>query len=116
MYWSPFQLLANQTSSGCGLSAGDLIGTGTLSSSLEQAQKMSGFDESNVGRLGCLIEATQGWKIPLQLGQDGEELSALKDRDEVYMEAWAGKDSKRIGFGVVNGSILPAHEMLGFEV
>lgn len=75
----------------------------------------SGSDYSSVGRLGCLIEATQGWKVPLQLGGD-EELSALKDGDEISMEAWAGKGSKRIGFGVVTGAVLPAHEMLGFDV
>ncbi|KAF7596863.1 hypothetical protein BBP40_011908 [Aspergillus hancockii] len=106
-FWSPFQMLAHHTSAGCGLAPGDLIGTGTLSSSAEQARKDFKDTAAEVGRLGCLHELTVGGKTPLKLAND-LSLTWLEDNDEITLEGWAGEGQFRIGFGQVSGRIVPA--------
>ena len=53
MYWTPAQLVAHQTSNGCNLHPGDLLGSGTI----------SGHDAES---RGCLLELTaRGGRITL---------------------------------------------------
>ncbi|RBA20622.1 hypothetical protein FPRO05_08069 [Fusarium proliferatum] len=97
LHWSPFQMVAHHSSSGCGLETGDLLGTGTLSSSTEQIKEF-GSDHNPIRRSGCLAELVLGGTRPFNL-PDESELVWLKDGDTVTMEGWAGSGDRVIGFG-----------------
>ncbi len=94
-YWTLAQMVAHQTSNGCNLQPGDLLGSGTISG-------------TSADSLGSLMELSLGGKSPLQL-ENGETRSFLEDGDEVIergrctREGYAG-----IGFGAAAGRILPA--------
>ncbi|KAH7349802.1 fumarylacetoacetate hydrolase [Plectosphaerella cucumerina] len=108
LYWSPFQMLAHHSSSGCGLLTGDLLGTGTLSSTAEQAAELGqGFEGK---RSGCLHELVLAGTRPLKLG-DGSVLTWLEDGDTVILEGWAGSADKAIGFGELVNQITPVKEL-----
>jgi fumarylacetoacetase len=95
MYWSPAQIVTHHASNGCNLQSGDLIGTGTLSTSGDSG-------------LGSLMEISNGGKAPIKL-PNGESRSFLEDGDEVTMTAFcAAKGAVPIGFGSVSGRVLPA--------
>ncbi|SCO91614.1 related to 2-keto-4-pentenoate hydratase/2-oxohepta-3-ene-1,7-dioic acid hydratase (catechol pathway) [Fusarium oxysporum] len=108
LHWSPFQMVAHHSSSGCGLDTGDLLGTGTLSSSTDQIQDF-GSDHDAIRRSGCLAELVLGGTRPFTLS-DGSELVWLEDGDTITMEGWAGAGDRVIGFGKVSAKILPANE------
>lgn len=92
MYWSIRQILAHQTSSGCNLQPGDLLGTGTLSGADEETQ-------------GCLLERTKGGHSPLVLST-GETRDFLRDGDTVIMRAFCeSPGAVRIGFGECVGTV-----------
>ncbi|KAL3957183.1 hypothetical protein ACCO45_007761 [Purpureocillium lilacinum] len=110
LHWSPFQMVAHHTSAGCGLSAGDLLGTGTLSSSQEQAGQGAGENGNDVHNLGCLFELTENGTKPVDLG-DNLSIAWLEDGDKIILEGWAGQGSRRIGFGQVAGIVLPARPL-----
>src|SRR5271170_4947580 len=57
-YWSPAQMIAYHSSSGCGLATGDLIGTGTLS---------AGGHSEATPTLACLHELTKAGTRPIAL-------------------------------------------------
>jgi fumarylacetoacetase len=93
MYWSAAQIVAHHSSNGCNLQAGDLIGTGTLST-------------DSAGGRGCLLEISQGGKEPVQLAS-GEARSFLEDGDEVILKAWCeAEGTVRIGFGECVGRVV----------
>lgn len=93
MYWSAAQIVAHHTSNGCNLQAGDLIGTGTLSTQADSG-------------LGSLLEISRGGKQPLELAT-GERRSFLEDGDEITLSAWCeGEGAVRIGFGECVGRIV----------
>ena len=95
LYWTPAQLVTHHTSNGCNLSAGDLMGTGTISSA-----ESSG--------LGSLLEITGGGRIPLILA-NGESRRYLNDGDEVMMKAHAHREGfVSIGFGECHAIIAQA--------
>ena len=95
MYWSSAQIVAHHTSNGCNLQAGDLIGTGTLSTS------------SSSG-LGSLLEISQGGKRPVEL-PSGETRSFLEDGDEITLRAWCEREGAvRISLGECVGQVVPA--------
>ncbi|GAA3903424.1 fumarylacetoacetase [Sphingomonas limnosediminicola] len=95
MYWSAAQIVAHHSSNGCNLQAGDLIGTGTLST-------------DSVSGLGSLLEISQGGKQPIQLA-NGEMRAFLEDGDEVTLRAWCEADgAPRIGLGECVGRVVPA--------
>jgi fumarylacetoacetase len=95
MYWSAAQIIAHHSSNGCNLQAGDLIGTGTLST-------------DSAGGLGSLLEISQGGKQPVEL-PNGEKRSFLEDGDEVTLKAWCeAKNAVRIGFGECVGRVVGA--------
>jgi fumarylacetoacetase len=104
LYWSPGQMVAHHASSGCGLQAGDLMGTGTISGRADK--QAEGENSPTPSSLGCLFEMTQGGKqsVPLSSGRD---LIWLEDGDEIVFTGWAkGGNGKRIGFGECRAAIM----------
>lgn len=94
-YWTVAQMVAHHTVNGCNLCPGDLFGSGTMSGPARGTQ-------------GALIEITQGGEQPLSL-PNGETRTFLEDGDSVIMRAWCERDGAvRIGFGEVEGTVLPA--------
>lgn len=88
-------MIAHHTITGCNLSVGDLLGSGTI----------SGTDR---GTQGSLLEATEGGKKPLQLPHSSETRTFLEDGDVVKILGRAGdEDSGYVGFGECRGVILP---------
>lgn len=94
LFWSHRQMVAHLTSSGCDLRTGDLLGTGTVSGSVD-------------GSHGCLLETTKGGKERVKLS-DGTERVYLVDGDVVRMTAVLGDEQSGVGFGECIGEILPA--------
>ncbi|GKU06730.1 fumarylacetoacetate hydrolase [Fusarium langsethiae] len=92
--WSPGQMLAHLSSSGCGLKVGDIVGTGTISSP---------GDSPSFRTLGCLFELTDGGKKPAATSQE-ECLFYLKDGDEVLMDIWSS--TRTLGFGNLRSQLL----------
>jgi len=94
LYWTMAQQLAHHTVSGCNLSTGDLLASGTI----------SGADKNSFGSM--LEIAWRGTK-PVTLPGGGER-KFLHDGDTVTMTAWCQGDGYRVGFGEVTGKVLPA--------
>ncbi|MEO8546897.1 MAG: fumarylacetoacetase [Sphingomicrobium sp.] len=95
MYWSAAQIVTHHASNGCNLQPGDLIGTGTLSTTRDDG-------------LGSLIEISSGGKQPITL-PSGETRSFLEDGDEITLKAWCERDGAvRIGFGECVGRVVAA--------
>lgn len=95
LYWTPAQLVTHHASNGCNLCAGDLLGTGTISSA----------DPS--GR-GSLLEITSAGREPLTLAS-GEQRRFLNDGDEVTLRAYASREGfVSIGFGQCRAVVTPA--------
>ncbi|REL27253.1 fumarylacetoacetase [Thalassotalea euphylliae] len=94
-YWTVAQMVAHHSVNGCNLQAGDLLGTGT----------QSGPEKAEAG---SLLELTHGGKQPITLA-NGESRTFLADGDTVIMRGYCEKaGAKRIGFGEVSSTILPA--------
>jgi fumarylacetoacetase len=94
-YWTVSQLVTHHTVNGCNLRAGDLLGSGTQSGPLPE-------------EAGSLLELTNGGKNSLQLS-NGEQRLFIEDGDSIIMRGWTQKESTpRIGFGEVEGRLLPA--------
>jgi fumarylacetoacetase len=95
MYWTAQQIVTHHASNGCNLSAGDLLGTGTLS-----METREGF--------GSLMELTEGGKVAISL-PGGEERLFLQDGDEVMLKAVARAEGYvPFGFGECRAVIHPA--------
>ena len=94
MYYSSAQQLAHHTTSGCPMTAGDLLGSGTISGP-ETHQR------------GALLEISWGGKDPITL-DTGERRSFLEDGNTLTLTGAAQGDGYRIGFGDCTGTILPA--------
>ncbi len=95
MYWSTAQQLAHHTSTGCAMSVGDIIGSGTI----------SGPDKS---KYGSMLELAWGGKEPITL-EGGVKRTFLEDGDVLTMRGWAQGNGYRIGFGECSGEILPVN-------
>ena len=94
-YWTVAQMLAHQSSNGCNVQPGDLLGTGTISGSTPDSY-------------GSLMELTQAGKQPLEL-PGGETRTFLENGDEVIERARCARDGHAtIGFGEARGVIQPA--------
>ena len=94
-YWTVAQLIAHHASNGCNLSAGDLMGTGTLSGSKPE-------------NAGSLLELSNGGKNPITL-PNGELRSFVEDGDQITMKAYCQMlNAVRIGFGECSNRIKPA--------
>jgi fumarylacetoacetase len=94
-YWTLPQLVAHHTVNGCNLRAGDLLGTGTQSG-------------PTPAEAGSLLELTTGGSQPIRIGQ-GEYRTFLEDGDTVIFRGWCeSPTAARVGFGEVQGRVLPA--------
>jgi fumarylacetoacetase len=91
--YSPAQQLAHHTSSGCPMSVGDLLGSGTISGS----EKAS---------YGSLLELSWGGKEPVAIA--GGSRRFVEDNDSVTLRGAAKGQSFKIGFGPCEGKLLPA--------
>ena len=94
MYYSAAQQLAHHASSGCAMTAGDLLGSGTISGP-EKSER------------GSLLELSWGGKEPITL-DTGETRSFIEDGDTLTLTGAAKGDGYQIGFGSCTGTILPA--------
>lgn len=94
MYWSSVQQLVHHASSGCAMNVGDLLGSGTISG-------------PEKGERGSMLELSWGGAEPLTL-ESGERRSFLEDGDSLTMRGWCQGEGYRIGFGEVEGTILPS--------
>jgi fumarylacetoacetase len=93
-YWTPAQIVTHQTSNGCNLRPGDLLGSGTISGPTPDS-------------LGSLLEITQGGRNPLAL-PSGESRAFLEDGDEVILRGRCEKvGCVPIGFGAAAGIVRP---------
>ncbi len=96
MIWTFAQMLAHHSSNGCNLETGDLLASGTVSGSTDQAR-------------ACMAEMNEHEKAPVQLA-NGETRSWLEDGDEIVFRARASRPGfVPIGFGTCAGRITPAH-------
>ncbi len=94
LYYSSAQQLAHHTTSGCPMSVGDLLGTGTISG--------SGKEER-----GSLLELSWGGKEPIDLG-NGVSRTFIEDGDTLTLCGNALGDGYRIGFGDCIGKVVAA--------
>ena len=94
MYWSMRQQLAHHTCNGCNIRVGDVMASGTI----------SGPDK---GSFGSMLEISWGGKEPLTL-QNGEQRTFLQDGDSITIRGYAHNGDVRVGFGLCEGTILPA--------
>ena len=94
LYWTPAQQLAHHSVTGCTMKAGDLLGSGTISS------KTQG---------GSMLELSWKGTKKVQLCDSGQVRTFLQDGDTVIMRGWAQGES-RIGFGSCAGKILAVNE------
>jgi fumarylacetoacetase len=94
LYWSSVQQLMHHASTGCAMSIGDLLGTGTI----------SGNDRS---AYGSLLELSWNGTQPLAL-PDGATRSFLEDGDILSFHGYAQGQGYRVGFGEAAGRIMPA--------
>lgn len=92
MYWSSVQQLVHHASSGCAMSVGDLLGSGTVSGPAKD-------------QLGSLLELSWNGTEPVQL-PGGETRGFLEDGDSLVMRGWCQGDGYRVGFGEVEGTVL----------
>jgi len=93
LYWSFDQQLAHQASNGTPLSWGDLYASGTI----------SGTEE---GSFGSLLELTWRGSKPIQVGETSRRF--LEDGDSLVLTGYCQGEGFRVGFGEVEGTILPA--------
>lgn len=94
MYYSAPQQLAHHASSGCAMTPGDLLGSGTISGA-EKHQR------------GSLLELSWGGKEPLDIG-NGQTRSFVEDGDTLTLHGAAKGDGYQIGFGTCTATIKPA--------
>jgi fumarylacetoacetase len=94
MYYSAAQQLAHHASSGCPMTPGDLLGSGTISGA-EKHQR------------GSMLELGWGGEEPLDIG-GGQTRSFIEDGDTLTLHGAAKGDGYLIGFGICSGMIKPA--------
>ncbi len=94
MYYSAAQQLAHHASSGCAMTPGDLLGSGTISGA-EKHQR------------GSLLELSWGGKEPIDIG-GGQTRSFIEDGDTLTLHGTAKGDGYLVGFGTCAATIKPA--------
>ena len=92
LYYSPIQQLIHHASAGCGISTGDLMGSGTI----------SGIKK---GSFGCMLELTWGGKEKIALSS-GKKRDFLHDNDTVVLNGTASEEKFKIGFSSCSGKII----------
>jgi fumarylacetoacetase len=94
-YWTAAQMVAHQTSNGCNLQPGDILGSGTISGPTPDGA-------------GSLMELTQGGKSPIHL-PGGETRTFIEDGDEIVQRGLCEREGAvTIGFGEAAGVVRPA--------
>lgn len=93
MYYSSAQQLAHHTTSGCPMTVGDLLGTGTISG-------------PNKDERGSLLELSWGGAEPIAIA--GGSRTFLEDNDRVTLRGAALGQGYRIGFGDCTGKLIVA--------
>ena len=94
MYYSAAQQLTHHAVSGCEMTSGDLLGSGTISG----PEKIE---------YGSLLEKSWSGQEPFTL-DTGETRTFIEDNDRMTLSGWAAGDGYKIGFGECTGRILPA--------
>lgn len=94
MYYSAAEQLCHHASGGCGMNAGDLLGSGTI----------SGPEKSEYG---SLMELSWAGREPFTL-DTGETRTFIEDNDTLILRGAAKGDGYQIGFGTCEGTIRPA--------
>ncbi len=94
LYYSAAQQLAHHTTSGCVMTVGDLLGSGTISGPAKESR-------------GSLPEISWGGKEPFAIAGGGTR-SFIEDNDTLTLRGAAQGDGYRIGFGPCTGKVLPA--------
>lgn len=94
LYWSINQQLTHHAVTGCNMSTGDLLGSGTISGTTK-------------AEYGSMLELSWAGKEKVSLGND-EERVFLKDGDTVYMTGACKGNGYTIGFGECIGKVIPA--------
>jgi fumarylacetoacetase len=97
LYWSMNQQLTHHTVTGCNLTVGDLLASGTI----------SGPEKSEYG---SLTELTWGGRDKIQIEETGEERLFIQDGDSINMTGFCEGPDYIIGFGDCEGKVLPALE------
>jgi fumarylacetoacetase len=93
LYYAFAQQVAHHTSSGCAMSVGDLIGSGTISGPERDSR-------------GSLLELSWGGKEPFAMA--GGTRSFIEDNDTLTLRGHAQGAGYRIGFGACVGKVIPA--------
>ena len=94
-YWTIAQMVAHQTSNGCNLQPGDLLGSGTISGPTPDGA-------------GSMMELTLGGKNPIHL-PGGETRTFIENGDEVIQRGRCeAEGAVSIGFGEAAGVVKPA--------
>ncbi|MDS9469249.1 fumarylacetoacetase [Paracoccus sp. MBLB3053] len=93
LYYSAGQQLAHHTLSGCAMSTGDLLGSGTI----------SGPDKAS---RGSMLELSWGGTERVMIS--GGSRSFLEDGDQITLRGRAQGDGYAIGFGDCSGRLLAA--------
>ena len=94
MYWNIAQQLSHHTINGCNINVGDMMASGTISGPTEDS-------------FGSMLELSWKGTKPVLL-EEGGERKFIEDGDSVIMKGFAEKDGIRIGFGEVEGKVMPA--------
>ena len=94
MYWNIAQQLAHHTVNGCNINVGDIYASGTISGPTEDSY-------------GSMLELSWKGTNPIKLS-DGSERKFINDGDTVILRGFCENEQIRVGFGEVNGKILPA--------
>lgn len=94
MYYSAAEQLCHHASGGCGMNAGDLLGSGTISG-------------PHKSEYGSLMELSWAGREPFTL-DTGETRTFIEDGDTLTLRGAAKGDGYQIGFGACEGTILPA--------
>ena len=94
LYYSVAQTIAHHSVTGCNMSVGDMLGSGTIS-----GPKKSQY--------GSMLELCWAGKEPIQLPA-GEERKFLLDGDSIILRGICKGEGYSIGFGDCEGTILPA--------
>lgn len=96
LYYSVAQTVTHHAVTGCNMSPGDMLGSGTISGK-----------EKN--EYGSMLELCWGGKETIQL-PGGEERKFLNDGDSINLTGTCKGNGYTIGFGNCEGTILAAHE------
>eukprot|EP00090_Calanus_glacialis_P021383 TRINITY_DN329_c0_g1_i4.p1 TRINITY_DN329_c0_g1~~TRINITY_DN329_c0_g1_i4.p1 ORF type:complete len:439 (-),score=134.62 TRINITY_DN329_c0_g1_i4:729-1997(-) len=97
MYWTMKQQLAHHTITGCNMRPGDLLASGTI----------SGPEPSS---FGSMLELSWRGSKPVPLTEGGER-KFLQDGDNVTMTGVCKGAGFNVGFGSVQGVVLPAVQL-----